>query len=225
MNNPDRFADFRVVRDRIRAEKKAEPPPNGQAKDEAAPSPIAAKPYIYRDPRSIPTRQFLHAGHYIRGFLSATIAPGGLGKTSLQLVEAIGMATGRDLLKGTTSPCRLKVWYWNLEDPRDETDRRIAAIVLHYRIKPTEIDEHLFINSEEPLVVATRIRDATAIAEPVVNGLISEITRLQIDALIIDPFVSSHKVPENDNNAIDTVAKTWSVQPKLPWMMLAAPGP
>jgi hypothetical protein len=173
-------------------------------------NPIVAKPYIYRDPRSIPPRQFLHAGHYIRGFLSATIAPGGLGKTSLQLVEAVGMAIGRDLLKGTTSPCRLKVWYWNLEDPRDETDRRIAAIVLHYRINPAEIEGHLFINSEEPLVIATRIRDATAIAEPVVNGLVSEINRLRIDALIIDPFVSSHKVPENDNNAIDTVAKTWS---------------
>jgi hypothetical protein len=35
MDNPDRFADFRVVRDSLRAEKKArrhaEPPPNGQA--------------------------------------------------------------------------------------------------------------------------------------------------------------------------------------------------
>jgi AAA domain/Primase C terminal 2 (PriCT-2)/RepB DNA-primase from phage plasmid len=186
-----------------------EPFPNSHANG-AAPPPIIAKPYIYRDPRSIPPRQFLHVGHYIRGFLSATIAPGGLGKTSLQLVEAIGMATGRDLLKGITSPRKLKVWYWNLEDPRDEIDRRIAAIILHYNINPSSIEEQLFINSEEPLVIATRIRDATAVAEPVVNGLVSEIRRLQIDALIIDPFVSSHKVPENDNNATDTVAKTWS---------------
>jgi hypothetical protein len=28
--------------------------------------------------------------------------------------------------------------------------------------------------------------------------------------LIVDPFVSSHKVPENDNGAIDIVAKAWS---------------
>src|SRR4029077_6924805 len=96
-----------------------------QANGEGSPfNPIVAKPYIYRDPRSIPPRQFLHAGHYIRGFLSAKIAPGGLGKTSRQLVEAVGMAIGRDLLKGIASPCRLKVWYRNLEDPRDETDRR-----------------------------------------------------------------------------------------------------
>ena len=73
---------------------------NGEKPDNNGAHIIVAKPYIYRDPRSIPPRQFLHAGHYIRGFLSATIAPGGLGKTSLQLVEAVGMAIGRDLLKG-----------------------------------------------------------------------------------------------------------------------------
>jgi hypothetical protein len=77
---------------------------------------------------------------------------------------------------------------------------------LHYDINPSSIKEQLFINSEEPLVIATRNRDATVVAEPIVNGLMSEISRLQIDALVIDPFVSSHKVPENDNNAIDTVA-------------------
>jgi RecA-family ATPase len=183
---------------------------NGENPDNNGAHIIAAKPYIYRDQRSIPPRQFLHAGHYIRGFLSATIAPGGLGKTSLQLVEAMGMAIGRDLLRGIAAPRRLRVWYWNREDPQDETDRRIATILLHYRISPAEIEGQLFINSEEPLVIATRNRDATVVAEPVVNGLISEINRLRIDALIIDPFVSSHKVPENDNSAIDTVAKTWS---------------
>jgi AAA domain/Primase C terminal 2 (PriCT-2)/RepB DNA-primase from phage plasmid len=172
--------------------------------------PIVAKPYVYRDPRSIPPRQWLHAGHYVRGFLSATIGPGGLGKTSLELVEAAGMVVGRDLIRGTTSPRKLRVWYWNLEDPQDEIDRRIAAILLHYKIDPAEIEGSLFVNCEEPLVIATRVHDATVVAEPVINGLVSEIRRLQIDALIVDPFVSSHKVPENDNGAIDTVAAAWS---------------
>jgi AAA domain len=152
----------------------------------------------------------LHAGHYIRGFLSATIAPGGLGKTSLQLVETVGMVVGRDLLKGTTSPRKLRVWYWNLEDPQDELDRRIAAILLHYEIDPSEVEGRLFVNSETPLVIATKVKDVAVVAEAAVNGLVSEIKRLSIDALIVDPFVSSHKVPENDNGAIDAVAKTWS---------------
>jgi hypothetical protein len=180
----------------------------GQTVEEAPPD-FTAQPYMRRDPKAIPPRQWLHAGHYIRGFLSATIAPGGLGKTSLQLVEAIGMVCGRDLLKGTTAR-PLNVWYWNLEDPGDEIDRRIAAILLHYKIAPGSSEGRLFVNCEEPLVIATRFRDETVVAAPVVGRLISEITRLQIDVLTVDPFVSSHRVPENDNGAIDAVAKTWS---------------
>lgn len=185
-----------------------DPPPAGRRAKSEAPQ-FTAKPYAWRDPKTIPPRQWLHAGHYIRGFLSATIAPGGLGKTSLQLVEAVGMTGGRDLLKGTTAR-PLNVWYWNLEDPRDEIDRRIAAILLHYRLDHANLEGRLFINSEEPLVIAAMGRDAAVVAAPVVDRLTSEISRLQIDALTVDPFVSSHKVPENDNGAIDTVAKAWS---------------
>jgi AAA domain len=174
---------------------------------ETAPK-IAAKPYVYRNPKTIPPRQWLHAGHYIRGFLSVTIAPGGGAKTSLQLVEAVGMPIGRDLLKGTTAK-PLKVWYWNLEDPIEEIERRIGAILLHYKIDPANLAGQLFVNSDEPLVIAAKVKDATIIAEPLVDALTAEMLRLGIDVLIVDPFVSSHKVPENDNGAIDTVAKTW----------------
>jgi AAA domain len=176
---------------------------------EEAPATFEARPYVRRDPKTIPPRKWLHAGHYIRGFISATIAPGGLGKTSLQLVEAVGMVCGRDLLRGTTAR-PLNVWYWNLEDPMDEIDRRIAAILLHYRIEPGSSEGRLFVNCEEPLVIASMFKGETMVAEPVAGRLMSEIVRLQIDALIVDPFVSSHQVPENDNGAIDLVAKTWA---------------
>jgi hypothetical protein len=35
---------------------------------------------------------------------------------------------------------RLRVWYWNGEDPKEETERRIAAILLHFKIPPEEIE-------------------------------------------------------------------------------------
>ena len=119
------------------------PTPAGRRAKSEAPQ-FTAKPFVWRDPRIIKPRQWLHAKHYIRGFVSATVAPGGLGKSSLQLVEAVGMTAGRDLLKGTTAR-PLKVWYWNLEDPREEIDRRIAAIMLHYKIPPDEIEGRLFV--------------------------------------------------------------------------------
>jgi AAA domain len=59
---------------------------------------ITATPFVWRDPRMIPPRQWLYGKHYIRKFISATVAPGGLGKTSLVLVEKIAMATGKPLL-------------------------------------------------------------------------------------------------------------------------------
>ncbi len=47
------------------------------------------------------------------------------------------------------------------------------------------------------------------ILRPVVDSLIEELRARRIDVLIIDPFVSCHRVSENDNNAIDRVVKEW----------------
>ena len=50
-----------------------------------------------------------------------TVAPGGVGRSSLALVEFIAMATGLPLL-GITTPKRRSVWYVNLEDDRAEVE-------------------------------------------------------------------------------------------------------
>ena len=47
------------------------------------------------------------------------------------------------------------------------------------------------------------------IVRPVVDALVAEIIDKQIDVLIIDPFVSCHELPENDNTAQDMVVKEW----------------
>jgi hypothetical protein len=87
------------------------------------------------------------------------------------------MAIGGDLLKGTTAK-PLKVWYWNLEDPKDGIERRIAGILLYYKIDTAKLAGQLVINSDEPLVIATKVKDATVVAEPVVEGLTAEMLRL-----------------------------------------------
>src|SRR5262249_51782912 len=46
----------------------------------------------------IPRRQWLHAGHYVRGQIVMTVAPGGYGKTSLVICNAIEMVTGHGLI-------------------------------------------------------------------------------------------------------------------------------
>ena len=172
---------------------------------------IQATPFRWQDPAAMPRRDWVYGHHLIRRFLSTTVAPGAVGKSSLVLVEAIAMVTGRSLL-GVTPPRCMRVWYVNLEDPLEEIERRVAAICLRYGVPPSEVEGRLFLNSgrSSEIIIATTARDGTKVAEPVVEGLVRAIRTNQIDVMVVDPFVSSHRVGENDNAAIDIVAKAWN---------------
>lgn len=172
---------------------------------------IHATPFRWRDPASIPPREWLYDRHLIRRYVSATVAPGGLGKSSLLLVEALAMVTGRPLL-GAAPEKPLRVWYFNGEDPADEIERRIAAACLHHGIRPEEIEGRLFVDSGRTteIVIAHESRDGVTVARPVIEAIEATIRKNRIDVMIIDPFVSSHRVSENDNMAIDAVASAWA---------------
>ncbi len=170
---------------------------------------IVAKPYVWRDPKTIPRRAWLYGHHLIRRFVSTTVAPGAVGKSSLTMVEAIAMATGRALL-GTHPTAKLRVWLWNGEDPLEELERRVAAICIHYGIDPADLDGQLFLNSgrDTEIVIATTTRNGTVIAQPVVDDMLATIRENRIDVVYLDPFVACHGASENDNGAINAVAKT-----------------
>ena len=173
-------------------------------------NPIEAKPFELRDPSELPPRRWIYGKHYIRSFVSATVAPGGVGKSALTMVEALSIATGRKLLHdGPQKSCR--VWLWNLEDPIDELERRIATAAIYHKISSAELSGRIFVNSgrDGNLIVARPGKSGTVICEPVVEGLITEIKRLDIGVLIVDPFVSTHMVNENDNSAISAVIQAF----------------
>ena len=165
---------------------------------------------MWIDPANIPQRDWLYGRLLIRKFVTATVAPGGVGKSSLITVEALSQVSGKDLI-GVTPKEPLRVWLWNLEDPQEETQRKIQAAAKHYGLKPEDIGNRLFVDSgrDRPLVIATMTRDGPMIVRPVVDALVAEIIDKQIDVLIIDPFVSCHELPENDNTAQDMAVKEW----------------
>jgi hypothetical protein len=188
-----------------------EPPDRGAPPigDNEPPLIFRPTPFEPRDPSNFPRRDFLYGFHYVRKYVSATIAPGGVGKSSLALVEAIAMASGTPLLRIHFKHA-LNVWYSNGEDPREETERRTLAICKHYKID--SLKGRFFFDSgrDLKLIVAEMASRGIKIALPVKDALIAALKRLEIDVLVIDPFVKAHRITENDNVLMDAVATVFA---------------
>lgn len=183
----------------------------GEEEAEQPPKPaLIAAPYKRVDPKTIPLRDWVYGSLLIRKFVTATVSPGGIGKSSLVTVEALAMTSGRGLL-GIMPKRRMKVWLWNLEDPQEETARKIEAAALHYGLSEDETDGYLFVNSgrDTPLVMAKELKGGAFILAPVVDALVEQCKANAIDVLVIDPFVSSHEVGENNNTFQDMIIKEW----------------
>lgn len=176
------------------------------------PLPNRATPFVWRDPSTIPPRQWLHGKHYVRGYLSATIAPGGYGKSTNAIMDALAMASGWALPLRPTFDCMkrapLRVWYINGEDPRDEIERRFAAAMLFYGMTPEDVEGRLFIDSghEKNFVFAREQgREGVVVEKVLVENVVATIRADEIDCSILDPLVSFHKVGESDNTKMQTV--------------------
>lgn len=174
---------------------------------------VVAKGFVWPDPNTLPRRQWLYGRHLIRKFVSVTVAPGGVGKSSLLIGDAIAMAVGKPLM-GQSVPKPLTVWLWNLEDPYEELQRRFLASAFAHKVMPGDTGNRLYVDSGRDQSLCTAIvgRDGGAeILIPIIDALVAELIRRKIDVLIVDPFVSSHMVSENDNNAMDLVTKAWGL--------------
>ncbi len=171
---------------------------------------IVATPYVWKDPSTIPLREWLYGRQFIRKFVSATVAPGGIGKSSLEIAEVLAMVSGKTLL-GVAPDELLRVWFYNLEDPREEIERRVQAAAIQFNLTADDIGDRMYLDCgrDQPLVIAMTLRNNTVINRPVVDAIVAEIIARKIDVLIVDPFVSCHKVQENDNSAYDMIVKEW----------------
>jgi hypothetical protein len=160
--------------------------------------------------RRSPRGNSLYGRHYIRRAIGATIAAGGRGKTTLSVYEAVTMAAGFDPTTREPLPGGpLRVWLLNGEEEQDELDRRVAADCQHYRISETDLGGRLFAQSvrDRPMRIAVMVKNAPTIDDVMVGQMVDFITRNRIDVFMVDPLVSFHDVPENDNSAMDKVIK------------------
>lgn len=178
--------------------------------DDTAPR-IKATVFEWVDPSTIPPRPWLYGHHYMRGMVSATAGVGGAGKSTLLNVELVSMAIGRDLLRGgreiPLGP--MTVWGHNGEDPKVELDRRLMAVCQHYGVTKEDLGDRLRITSgrDMPIMVARELSEGGKLLVPTEDGklIAGEIQQAKIQVFVADPFVTIHRVNENDNVQIDGV--------------------
>lgn len=178
--------------------------------DAAVDAPQAAPdwPTVYDmfDEASIEPRRWIYGNHYLRSFVSVLASAGGVGKTSLQIVEALAIVTGRPLL-GEPVKEQTNVWLVNLEDPLSEIERRVLAAMKHYGIHADEVRGKLFVNAgrDFSLKFGIQTREGVLPNTKLVEYLCKKIPEKEIGCVFIDPFVGAHSINENDNMAVNAI--------------------
>src|SRR5262249_31982866 len=187
---------------------------NGAAATTAPRAPWTVPAMQWRDPATIPIRKFLYGYCYARGFVSATIADSGMGKSSLKIAEFLACATGLPLL-GITPTERVRVLYWNGDDPYEEVERRIHAVCQHYDIDLERLlrERWLYIGTrkDHPLCLAGVNGRSVAVDQDAVADVCSFIKDNEIGLACFDPLKSVHRVPENSNDDMDVIGDIFNV--------------
>ena len=163
-------------------------------------------PYEMFDALTLPRREWVYGYDYIKKYISVTASAGGIGKTSAIIVEALAIATGKDLL-GTNVKQQSNVWVINLEDPISEMQMRTIAAMQHYGLTPDDIKGRLFMDGEDTMQItlAAESRDGLIPNNDLLAFITRKIKENNIGVVIIDPFVSAHLVNENNNGSIQAV--------------------
>jgi DNA polymerase bacteriophage-type len=170
---------------------------------------ITAEPYRFRAATDIAPWQWLYGRHLLRGEVAGTAAMGGTGKSTLSIVEALAMASGRALVCETSST-PLRVVLINLEDTRNTMDKRIAAVMHQYGLTPADIGDRLIViaKGKIKIKVARQLRSGDVERnEPVIRALTELMLEHHADVLSIDSFIRTHRVNENDNSAVQEVVE------------------
>lgn len=171
------------------------------------PPPLAPQLLGSLDIRAIPPRPWIYGRRLLEGRVSVLVAPPGVGKSTLTIQDAIAIAMGTSW-SGDDVHKPGPVWLYNNEDDMDEMHRRIAAAAINMDVPLQDLGQRLYLNSgtDRPLVVARQTPQGIVVATPDVEACIQHIKANGIRALIVDPFVETHTVEENDNQQIKEVA-------------------
>ncbi|WP_198368533.1 AAA family ATPase [Roseomonas rosulenta] len=162
-----------------------------------------------------PPRPWVMERLLIEGGVTVLIGAGAGGKTSLAIGAGLSVATGLPLL-GWRVHRPGSVWFMQLEDDRKEFDRRMKAATTWYHndldMPLSNVDlgdgRKILFATEKPHLVSMKIGKAGAeaeINEQACDSVVAFCRANDVRLLVVDPLLRTHNVPENSNEAMDTV--------------------
>lgn len=141
-----------------------------------------------------------------RGEIAMATAPGGAGKSLLQLHAAVDLACGTDLF-GFKNACGgpKKSIVYNAEDSLQEMSKRLHAICTQRGVDVEQVKQYISLVSGKDLDgYRLSLMDANMTVNIVDTGLLDQAASdPECVAIFVDPISKLHKANENDNGQMN----------------------
>jgi hypothetical protein len=150
---------------------------------------------------------WLLENRFCRGNVTLTFAAPGIGKSGFSLLEAAALVTGQPICPHSVISPAKKVLIYNTEESLSEIEIRLKSIFLAHNLDPQCAPGiHILSGHDRPLNLLSPDRHNGMRETDDVAFLAAAIQEHAYDLIILDPVISLHTCPENDNTAIDKLA-------------------
>jgi hypothetical protein len=156
-----------------------------------------------------PPRGWLLGNSFCRRFISSVLGDGGVGKSALRILQALALATGRNLT-GEHVFQRTCVLLVSFEDDANELRRRVRAARLYHDIPISELDGWLWLAAPGAAVgklMTLNAKTGALMYDNLPAHIEAAVLKHNIGLVMLDPFVKTHGIPENANTEMDMVAQ------------------
>jgi len=163
------------------------------------------------DRAAIPPRDWIVPGLLMRRHVTVLVAPSGSGKSLLTLQLGLACAQGKPWA-GWLPRRQTRFMVINSEDDIDEMRRRISAATEIMRVDEIEIRDRVVLidNSNLAAVVAkVDAKTKTMVRTPLLENLVTMITRYAVNIVFVDPFAETFEGDENSNSELKWAGVLW----------------
>lgn len=156
------------------------------------------------DASELKPREWILGYRYLPGYATITVAPGGTGKSTFILLEALSIAAGKKLTHDDVHMPGA-VWLYNTEDPLDELKNRVCAAARHHNLSRAQMAKLAITSGYEHPVKLAALDDR---GRPVANTgkidqIIKRLVKYEIKLFVIDPLIRCHALNESNNDHMD----------------------